>query len=226
MKFNKIALAVGVLMVSGSAAAEFSANIGATSNYVWRGLSQTGDSAAISGGIDYAHDGGFYAGTWVSNVDFDDASGGQAELDLYGGFGNELDNGLGYDVGAIYYAYPAADKPDDKIDFAEIYGSLSYRWFTGGINYTVYKEDSDADTGDVYYFINGATDIAQGWGVGGTIGYYDFRKDSSYTHFQLDVTKSAGDFGDFTLSLSKVADRDLGVDEDLLAFVSWGKTFD
>ena len=58
------------------------------------------------------------------------------------------------------------------------------------------------------------------------VHWYDFKDDGSYKHVQLDVTKSAGDFGDFTLSLSKADDDDLGIDEDTLVFVSWAKTFD
>lgn len=50
----------------------FSANIGAVSNYIWRGVTQTQDGPAIQGGLDYAHSSGFYLGTWASNVDFND----------------------------------------------------------------------------------------------------------------------------------------------------------
>jgi hypothetical protein len=52
----------------------FSANIGAVSNYIWRGVTQTGDQPAVQGGLDVAHESGFYAGTWLSNVDFDEGS--------------------------------------------------------------------------------------------------------------------------------------------------------
>lgn len=52
----------------------FSANIGAVSNYIWRGVTQTSDQAAVQGGLDVTHESGFYAGTWVSNVDFDDGA--------------------------------------------------------------------------------------------------------------------------------------------------------
>ena len=48
----------------------FSANIGAVSNYMWRGVSQTQDGPAVQGGLDYAHSSGFYLGTWASNVDW------------------------------------------------------------------------------------------------------------------------------------------------------------
>jgi len=230
MKLTKIAIAVGALIVSGTAAAEFSANIGATSNYVWRGVTQTDDDAAVSGGVDFAHEAGFYAGTWASNVDFGTDDDTTAEVDFYGGFANTLDMGLGYDVGAIYYYYPGAK---DDLDFAEIYANLSYTWvldFSAGVNYTVDKEDDDADTNDVYYHGGASYEIAPTWTIGGTVGYYDFDDDdaSDYTHYKLDIGKSAGDFGDFTLSVS-VADAQSGddsIDGDALVFVSWAKTFD
>lgn len=51
-----------------------SANIGAVSNYIWRGVTQTGDGPAIQGGIDVGHESGFYIGTWASNIDWDNGS--------------------------------------------------------------------------------------------------------------------------------------------------------
>ena len=222
MKINRLALAIGALVVSGSAIAEISANIGATSNYVWRGVTQTDDAAAISGGLDYAHDSGFYLGTWASNVDFDDDTDDTtAEVDFYGGFSNEV-SGLGYDLGIIYYAYPGGD----DLNFTEIYGSLSFGPATAGVAYTIDVEDDDAEDGHIYYYVSAGTEVAPTWSIGATIGYYDFEESDEYTHGQIDVTKSAGDFGDFTLSVSVADDDDdLGIDGDPLVFVSWGKTF-
>ncbi len=223
MKLNKLALAVGALVFAGSAAAELSANIGATSNYVWRGVTQTDDGAAISGGLDYAHDSGFYAGTWASNVDFGSDDDTTAEVDLYGGYANELGSGLGYDFGVIYYAYPGGD----ELDFTEVYASLSFGPVTGGVNYTVDKE-AGGDEDDVYYHLSASFDVAPTWSIGGTIGHYDFDSGDSYNHGQIDIGKSVGDFGDFTLSVSVVDEDDDGLDfdGDTLVFVSWGKTFD
>lgn len=231
MKLNKLAMAVAALVVSGTAAAEFSANIGATSNYIWRGVSQTDDQAAISGGLDYAHDSGFYLGTWASNVDFGDTA--TAEVDFYGGFANEV-SGLGYDVGVIHYAYPG-----EAYDFTEVYGSLSFSLFTAGVNYIVDSEVKDvagqADLfidGDTYYYVSASYEVAPTWTVGGTVGYFDFDDDGegggvandiSYTHYQLDIGKGAGDFGDFTFSVSK-AEEESG-DDSTKVFVSWAKTF-
>jgi uncharacterized protein (TIGR02001 family) len=221
MKMNKIAIAVGaaVMGLSGMAQAELSANIGATSNYVWRGQTQTGNGSAISGGIDYAHDSGLYAGTWASNV-----AGGE-ELDLYGGFGGEVSS-VGYDLGVIYYAYPSFANSD----FTEIYGSLSYSYFSAGLSYTVNGESGGQyDDGDLYSFVSGSFDLSDGWSVGATVGHYSFDKVNGvdYSHAQLDVSKSAGDFGDFTFSLSNIFDQDngAGYDVDVVPFVSWSKSF-
>lgn len=227
MKLTKTAIAIGALALSGVATAELSANLGATSNYVWRGVTQTDDSAAISGGLDYAHPSGFYAGTWASNVDFMDTSGGQAEVDLYAGFGNETSSGLSYDVGVIYYAYPQADSPDDELDFTEIYLGLGYGPVSGGVAYTVDKEGDPADENDLYYHLSAGHDFGDGWSLGGTVGYYDYDSGADYKHAQLDVTKSLDAIGDLTFSVSKVFDEDnINVENDALVFISWAKTFE
>jgi uncharacterized protein (TIGR02001 family) len=49
-----------------------SANIGVVSNYIWRGVTQTQDGAAVQGGLDYSNANGFYLGTWASNIDWND----------------------------------------------------------------------------------------------------------------------------------------------------------
>jgi uncharacterized protein (TIGR02001 family) len=236
MKLKRIALAVGAVLFAGAASAEFSANIGVTSNYVWRGVTQTGNDAAISGGLDYAHDSGFYAGTWASNVDFgneDGTSDGGAEVDLYVGFGGEFGDGIGYDVGLAHYMYPHLSDSD----FTELYGSLSYSYFTGGIHYTVHSDVDDTSAenelfieGDLYFYVGASYEVMPTWTLGGTIGYYDFdddgvdNTDTSYMHYQIDIGKSAGDLGDFTFSFSK-AEEESG-DDDWLVFASWSKSFE
>jgi len=44
------------------------ANVGLYSEYIFRGIAQTGGKPAVQGGFDYAHSSGFYAGTWASNI--------------------------------------------------------------------------------------------------------------------------------------------------------------
>lgn len=226
MKMKKIAMACGVALLGANslAQAELSANIGATSNYLWRGVSQTDDGAAISGGVDWAHDSGFYLGTWASNIDWGVGSSG-AEVDFYGGFANEIGD-FGYDAGLIYYYYP--DSAYDDSDFSELYLSGSWKFLSGGIAYTLHGDaDSDAPftDGDLYYHIAAGWDVAETWNLSGTIGHYDFDAggDFDYTHYQADLTKSAGDWGDVTFTVSQ-ADEESG-DDDTKFLVSWSKTF-
>ena len=80
MKKTTLVLAMG-LMISGAANAAVEANIGATSNYVWRGVTQTNDDAAISGGVDYSDESGVYVGAWASDVKWVDGY----EFDVYFG---------------------------------------------------------------------------------------------------------------------------------------------
>ncbi|GLX78836.1 hypothetical protein tinsulaeT_21760 [Thalassotalea insulae] len=128
-----------------SAKGELSANVAATSNYLWRGLEQTGGKAAISGGIDYADESGFYLGTWASNADW--ADGMTYELDLYGGFGGSISEDVSYDIGFIYYAYP--DETSGDADFSEVYANLSFGALTLGV--AVLADGEGADTGDSIY---------------------------------------------------------------------------
>jgi uncharacterized protein (TIGR02001 family) len=134
-------LATSALSFQASAVDGLSANVAMTSNYLWRGATQNGDDAAISGGIDYAADSGFYAGTWVSNV----SSG--YELDLYGGYGANINDSMSYDVGFIYYAYP--DTIAGDADFSEVYGSFTFSNLTLGVAVLTSAEGFDA--GDSIY---------------------------------------------------------------------------
>jgi len=126
-----IATTALTLLTLGSTAsyAEVTANAAATSNYLWRGQEQTGGDAAVSGGIDYVNESGFYAGTWVSNASWADEM--TYELDLYAGFGGDINENISYDVGYIYYAYPDAASGADA-DFSEVYGSFSMGSFSFG----------------------------------------------------------------------------------------------
>lgn len=225
MKMNKLALACGVAMLglSSVAAADVSMNIGATSNYIWRGLTQTNNDSAISGGVDYTHASGLYAGAWASNASW--APGMTYELDLYGGYSGEY-QGFGYDAGVLYYSY---DKDVDS-DFSELALSGSWNFLSAGLNYTFSADNSDQE-GDMYYFAKVSFDLPQDYSIGGTVGHYNFDASGTedYTHYQIDLTKSAGDFGDVTLTLSDTDLKDTlpsaGGDSDPRFLVSWSKTF-
>ncbi|GLX80802.1 TorF family putative porin [Thalassotalea eurytherma] len=203
-----------------SAVDGLSANVGLTSNYLWRGVSQTDDAAAISGGIDYASESGFYVGTWASNVDFGDAA--SYELDFYAGFGGEFGEGFGYDVGYIYYAYPDSAEVDsaNEYDFGEVYGSLSYGAFSVSANYGVHAQDAGELFEDALYLsADAAFEVADGLELGLHIGNYSFDIDGAddYTDYGISLSKSG-----FTLAVS---DTDLD-DDDMKVVISYSIDID
>lgn len=139
-------LATSQVVMAEEAAAEksphsVSYNVGLFSQYIFRGLSQTDSMPALQGGVDYAHDSGFYLGSWASNVSWPRdsyggngsfyESGGSLEIDVYGGYKTELGkSGVTLDVGALQYYYPGRKTSSAwaKINTTEVYGALSYGW--------------------------------------------------------------------------------------------------
>jgi len=117
------------------------ANVGFTTDYIFRGISQTSANPAVQGGIDYAHASGLYAGVWGSNVswisDFNAGVSSSLELDTYFGFRNSLADDFSYDIGFIRYNYPASNYPAGvtKADTDEFYGAFGYKWITAKYSY-------------------------------------------------------------------------------------------
>lgn len=103
MKALKLAMcaATASLALGGTAFAQVSFNVGAASDYVFRGVSQTDEGPQLFGGVDYAKD-IFYVGAWASNVDFGDST--DAEVDVYVGV-KPVWGDVSFDFGAIYYGY-------------------------------------------------------------------------------------------------------------------------
>ena len=137
-----------VLLLFGAgyaSAAEFAGNVGYFSDYRFRGISQGDRSPAIQGGFDIAFDGGFYLGTWASNVA--PWSDGTIELDWYGGWAMDLNDSSAIDIGVWYYGYPE-DNADPGLDFVEIYGNYSFQDFTLGV---AYSPDYFAETDSFFY---------------------------------------------------------------------------
>ncbi|MBL8378474.1 MAG: hypothetical protein JNM79_11440 [Burkholderiales bacterium] len=123
----------------------FTGNVAVVSDYRFRGISQTYNLPALQGGFDYSHSSGLYFGNWNSSVSgnvFPNGSG--VEMDFYGGWKTEFSNGIGLDIGAIYYFYPGARynifptvggntsivKTGSEYNNTEIYIGASYKWFS------------------------------------------------------------------------------------------------
>ncbi|WP_308364279.1 MULTISPECIES: TorF family putative porin [unclassified Microbulbifer] len=135
------------MAASTSVAAEggvsFSGNVGVTTDYRFRGISQSDSGPAVQGGFDVDFGNGFYAGTWASQVDFG-YDGTDYEVDIYGGYAGEISESVSYDVGYIYYGYSGGNDEE----YQEIYGSVSISDLTLGL---AYSNEYWAETGTFYY---------------------------------------------------------------------------
>jgi uncharacterized protein (TIGR02001 family) len=137
--------APGVALADEAPANTLSANVGFTSNYIFRGISQTGGNPAIQGGFDYAHSSGFYLGTWASNVswleDFGLYNRSSLEWDFYGGFTHAIgDTDFVFDVGTIYYYYPGNQNfAAPNADTWELYAALKWKFL--GVKYSYALND-------------------------------------------------------------------------------------
>ena len=178
-----ITLFVGACAFITSAYAEISGNIGVTSNYLWRGQTQTEDGSAVSGGLDYEGE-GYYAGVWASNTSFDGAAG--EEFDFY--IGTDIN---GIDVGYISYMYPTGGG-----DFEEFYAGTS---ISGVDVFLAYNPGTE----DTYYSLSYGFDLTED--VSATFTYGD-TDDGGTEHYQVDVS-----YTDFTLTLSDLENEDYKV---------------
>lgn len=127
----------------------FSANVALTTEYVFRGITQTDEGPAVQGGFD-ATCGLFYAGVWASNLDFG-VDGADIEMDVYAGIKTTTGK-ISWDLGVIYYAYPKAVDPTAELDYVELkVGASAEIWKGGTLGVTVfYSPEYTGETGEVW----------------------------------------------------------------------------
>jgi uncharacterized protein (TIGR02001 family) len=219
MKMTKHLIALSIMLASSSAYAwqsedgqhSTSASVELSSDYVWRGYSQTDNEPALSGSFDYQHTSGLYAGAWASNVDFE-INNDQAhiEMDVYAGFAGEIsDTGISYDLGVLRYIYPGTDSGN----WNEIYASMSYSFFSLGVAHSddVYNSN---DRG-TYYSLGFEYPTLAGINFETTFGYYDYDRDvfgrgnaDSAKDMKVGINK---DLAGFNISLNYInSDGDAG----------------
>lgn len=200
-----IALSTTAVQADGDMEISTSANMSLTSNYIWRGMTQSDDSPAIQGGIDLGL-GGFYLGTWGSNISWTNEDDSSLELDVYAGYAGEVE-GFGYDLGIIRYAYPQADSSNE---FDEVYLGLSYDFGVAALSAT-YSMGLDNAPDDIEV---GAS-VPLPYDIGFDVAYGDY--DTVGSRIMAGVSKSFGKF-DFSLAyIDFSADTD-GADEDNVVF--------
>ena len=141
----------------------FTYNVGLYSQYIFRGLTQTGRRPAIQGGVDFSHTSGIYLGTWGSNINWLTDGGnwhsGSLEWDIYGGIRNTFgQSDFGYDVGLLNYVYPgtktsAGETNPTFVDpyTLEVYGALTWKWLQAKVSYSLTDTFGAKNSDGTYY---------------------------------------------------------------------------
>jgi len=207
-------IAASLFAAAGSAHAEWSANAAMTNNYLWRGLTQSINEAAIQGGIDYADESGFYIGTWASNVSYDSDDAYSYEHDVYFGYAGEAE-GFSYDIGYLYYNYDA----NAGYDFGEVYGSVSVGNFTAKLSLLSNAEPDEGPGEDfgfakaTYTSLDYVIPLESGAEIGLHAGFHE-------GDFMYSFNGATDDYWDFNISIAKdgfsamISTTTLGDDDD------------
>ncbi|MDO8331062.1 MAG: TorF family putative porin [Fluviicoccus sp.] len=218
----KAVLAASVMMSATAFAADAPVTVTGsaafTSDYLFRGVSQTSNGAAVQGAMTFTHSSGFYYSMWGSSITAFSAGPGQSsglELDTLLGYGGKAGE-VAYDVGVMRYNYPGLSTTNNstvvggkvlEADYNEIYASASMSGAKVGFNYSPdYFNESDAF---MYLFASYGTEVA-GFGVSGSLGMNKFdsaammtqalalaatNKEDAYMDYKLAVSKTVGGVG-------------------------------
>jgi uncharacterized protein (TIGR02001 family) len=213
-KMNKALLGLAVAagaMIGGANVAHaegaFAGNVALTTDYVFRGISQTEGNPAIQGGFDYTN-GIFYAGTWASNVSSATISSGGTEFDLYAGVTPTL-GPVSLNFGVIGYFYPGAADDVFETDFLEVKAAASYNpieplTLTGSL---FYSPEFTLETGEsLYYEVGAAFAVSDAFGLKASYGVQDADAyGDSYDNWLVGATYG---IAGFTLGLSYTGTED------------------
>jgi uncharacterized protein (TIGR02001 family) len=199
------AAGIALLTLSSAALAEeftWSVNAGGTSDYVFRGISQTDEDPAFQAGLDVGY-GILYAGIWGSNVDKDWVGGSPAEVDLYAGIKPVLGPAT-FDFGVIYYWYPGDEFAGGaEQDYVELKAGVSGTFIPNlstGFNF-YWTDEGTLDSGEILTYEGNAAYTLPAVGIftptiGGVLGHVDYQDDDdlSYTYWNAGIALAVEKF--------------------------------
>jgi uncharacterized protein (TIGR02001 family) len=164
----------------------FSATLAVTTDYVWRGISQTNEDPAFQAGATYTSKIGVYAGAWTSNVDF---GGGDPnwERDFYIGYNTDFGDKINFDVMVNRYTYSSAS----DLNWNEL---ITKTTFLKTYSLTLaYSNDSWATDESGYYAALGGS-----WTLP-----HDFTLGASYGRSMFSNKAGIEDYSDYSVSVGK-----------------------
>jgi uncharacterized protein (TIGR02001 family) len=188
-------------------------NLGITSDYRYRGLSQSGLKPALQGGIDYANKNGFYIGTWASTIKWIkdtgraqtpavDSGSTPLEIDIYAGYKVAASNSVTFDFGALQYWYPSNKLSNvtgaSNANTLEFYGAVTmgpvtakYSRSQGNLFGAGLTTGTTSTKGSGYFDLSATFELANGYSIVPHIGSQNVANtpNSSYTDYSLALNK-------------------------------------
>jgi uncharacterized protein (TIGR02001 family) len=134
-----------------------SGSVAFTSDYVFRGITQSDERFAAQGALNFGQSTGPYLGFWGSNVDFNDGDEATVEIDVSGGYKWNW-GPVAMDAGAVYYAYPGASS---NLDYDYWEGKLAASAPLGPVTFTgsAFVSPDYFAGSDTAVYLNGAASV-------------------------------------------------------------------
>ncbi|WP_119155221.1 TorF family putative porin [Caldimonas tepidiphila] len=147
------------------------------------------DKPVLQWGADFAHDSGFYAGYWGSQINYSYKQLGRSyrdatitdfqtdksiENDFYAGYGGSL-GGLGYTAGLTYYHYingVASNAPETKLGLS--WGPLALS------AQTLLRDTVWGNKGDTYWSALYTRELPWSLKFTASLGFYSYEKEGRY----------------------------------------------
>lgn len=182
-----VALSGGLVLsaLAPHALAQWSGSMALTSDYVWRGSSQTRQDPAVQAGIKYTHDSGLYASVWGSSVKYRPDNGASTEFDFAAGWSGKLAPDWALDVYLLRYQYPSASV---KLNWNELNAAVTWRdhyWLAVGHS----NNTMASDTSGTYVLLGAKYPINDQLRLEASVARYvlDSAYADSYTHGAIGV---------------------------------------
>jgi uncharacterized protein (TIGR02001 family) len=191
------------LPAAGASAGTLTGNVALTSDYLFRGISQTNHRPAVQAGVEYDGAGGGYFGGWGSNVSWlaDSSTPSQpvsssVELDACAGWRGDLGRGWRYDAGLYGYAYPGS-YPAGSTRPHTLEGYAALGWKTLSLKYSwsftnLFGVSGSRHSG--YLDLGWSQPLAPGWQFDLHVGRQRVVRhgDASYSDWKLGVSRAFG----------------------------------
>ena len=186
---------------NGDGSTGFNWNAAVTSEYMFRGITQTDDHPALQLGAGYNWSNGVYIGTWGSNVDFGDAT--DAEVDTFVGWNHSFNDDTSLDLQLVRYNY--IGEPTG-VDYAynELVGKVGFaKHYSATLGYT--NDYLATSTSSTYLSVGGNWPVGHDVNLTASIGHTTTNKttigDSGYTDYSVGANRN---FGPVNVSLNYV----------------------